>query len=157
MRSILGIVFGVALLWYAFNWHTASVNTVQELREHGVKVAGKVVSEKEFERTRRTGGRRSRSTEEYTAVCPEIAYRIDGERQTFIEHADCDRLSVGDEVTVMYDAAKPWAPRLDSDEVVGQEKATNRLRWFLAGAGGLFLLVSGISLFLRIRRFVVAP
>ncbi len=154
MRSIIGIVFGVALLWYAFNWDTGSVNTVQELHADGVKVAGEVVAVQEVERTRRTGGRRSRRTEEYTVRCPEIAFRLDGERRTFVERADCDRLEVGDRVTVMYAAARPWAPRLDSEAVIGDEKATNRSRWVMVGLGGLFVLVSGLGLFNRLRRFV---
>lgn len=154
MRSIIGLVVGVVLLWYGASWQSASEPPAQQLRTQGVKVVGEVVGVQEVQRTRRVGGRRDLRTEDYLARCPEIAFEAEGGRRTFVERADCDRLDVGDRVTVMYDPQRAWAPRLDSAAVVEEEARVDRTRWLLVGVGSMLVLGCGAALFRRLNRFV---
>lgn len=154
MRSVLGLLFAALLLYAAFGWDTgAKDDRLEKLRESGQTVTGEVSELREVERTRRTGGRRSKRREQYTENCPRITFHLDGAKHEFVEYDDCDRLGVGDEVTVLVDPTEPYNARLDSDQVRDRAESNSRTTWWLAGAGVVFGIGSLIGLATRISRF----
>lgn len=151
MRSVLGILFGLALVWLG-TWGSSDHDArALELHESGERATGTVVEVVERERTERSGGRRSRSTRTYTEICPRVTFTVGDQERSFVEYDDCDRLEVGDEVSVMYDAADPYGARIDSESVLAQYGEGRRLTWWLYGLGGLFVTVSAVTLVVRVR------
>lgn len=155
VRSIVGLLFAGLLFYaaFAFGPDESKADRLESLRSSGEQRPGTVTALREVERTRRTGGRRSRRSEEYTVTCPEVTFRLRGTKHTFVEYDDCDRLAVGDEVTVLVDPESPYEARLDSAEVDNAADSSRRTTWILAGGGVLFAVGSLIGLALRISRF----
>lgn len=155
MRSVLGLLFAALLFYVAFGMGSGEdkADRLDELRSSGEEVTGTVSEMREVERTRRTGGRRSRRTQQYTENCPRITFTLRGQQHSFVEYDDCERLEVGDEVTVWVDPDDPYNARLNSAEVRDQAKSTKRTTWWLAGAGVVFTLGSLLGLAGRVRNF----
>ncbi len=114
----------------------------------------KVTEIRDIERTTRSGGRRSRHTKTYTADCPYVTYKLKGQKYSFVEYDDCDRLQVGDEVTVLVNPDDPYEARLASTKVEKAAKSSTRTTWVLAGAGVVFGLFSALGLWLRVSNLV---
>ncbi len=156
MRSLLGLIFSGVLLYVAFGtgWSGDSrAERLDDLRESGVRATGTVTAVEEVERTQRTGGRRSRRNATYTVTCPEITYRVAGEKHVLVERSDCDRLEVGDEVTVLYEEGAPYNAMLDSDRPYEEARSWDRSTWILGGAGVVFGLGSLLGIVMRVSRW----
>lgn len=152
MRSVLGLLFGVLLIWMSTAQDTSHDDRAHELHRDGARSTGTVVELSEQERTRHSGGRRNRSSTTSTVQCPRISFSAAGTEHAFVEHDDCDRLEVGDEVSVMYDPEDPYGARLDSEAVLAERDGARVLSWWLVGLGSLFTVVSAVGLVTRVRR-----